>query len=87
MKRLQIIVLLLCTLSLAGCARGCQSWKRGLVENHPQRTKVTLLSGGDTIQTWEFTGIVNNDAESIFFYDDNGKGIEIDGDVLIEYLD
>jgi len=87
MKKLQIIVLLLCTLSLAGCARGCQGLKRGFIENHPQRTRVTLLSGGDTIQQWEFTGIVNNDANSIFFYDDNGKGVEIDGDVLIEYLE
>lgn len=87
MKKLQIIILIIAALSLSGCARGCQNFKRSTSGNHARSVKVTLYSGGEAVKTWEFKGIINNDAQSIFFYDNQGKLVEIDGDVLIEYLD
>lgn len=87
MKRYQIILYFVALITLSGCARGCQDMKRMTSGNHERSVRITLYSGGEAVKTWEFVGIVNNDAESIFFYDANGMLVEIDGDVLIEYLD
>jgi len=84
--RKQILVLFFMAVTLSSCARGCQDWNRKTVSNHAQNVRVSLYSGGQVVKTWEFNGIVNNDANSIFFYY-NGKLVEVDGDVLIEYLD
>jgi hypothetical protein len=82
----QILIYVLMAVMLTSCARGCQDWNRKTVSNHAQNVRVSLYSGGEVVKVWEFHGIVNNDANSIFFYYE-GKLVEVDGDVLIEYLD
>ena len=90
MKKLQIIAIMLVSLSLAGCARGCQNFERKTFDNHPHKLEITQYSGGDTINHFILSnGIVSNSESSdgYFFYTDEGNLIELSGDVKIEYLD
>lgn len=82
----QFLIIAFIAITLSSCARGCQDWNRSTVSNHNQNVRVSLYSGGQVVKTWEFNGIVNNDEDAIFFYYE-GKLVEVDGDVLVEYLD
>lgn len=88
MKNLKIYTLILSVILLSSCARGCQSFERGLIDNKSQPVKVTMYSGGDTVGHWDMNSAIINSSQSsdgYYFYNNNNKLIEVSGDVVIEY--
>lgn len=87
MKNLKLLTFALLTFALTGCARGCQSLERKTMGNH--RIRVCLYSGGKLITNFEFTGVINSSEHSdgYYFYNNDGRLVEISGDVIIYYLD
>lgn len=77
-------ILIFTALSLVGCQRGCTRMERNFQTSERDYT-VTVFSGGDTVFTDKFHGIVNNSEHSdgIYYYKDD-KLIEISGDYIIE---
>jgi hypothetical protein len=88
MKKLVPVILI--ALMLSGCARSCQSLDRNVFDNLSHELKITVYSGGDTIYHSHLKKAIINSSESsdgYFFYNNEGKLIEVSGDIVIEYLD
>jgi len=88
MKKLIPVVLI--ALMLSGCARGCQALDRDIFDNKAHEVKITVYSGGDTTYHSHLKRAIINNSESsdgYFFYNNEGKLIEVSGDIVIEYLD
>ncbi len=78
------LALLLIT-TLTSCQRGCNKLDRA-IQTTDRYYEVTLFSGGDTVFTDKFKGIVNNSEQSdgIYYFNNNGQMIEISGDYIIK---
>lgn len=87
MKKLFYLLAIIAVISLSSCARSCQSFSRNFSDNVSSDVRVTFYSGGQIIKVYEFHGIVSNskNSDGYFFYY-KGKGVEVSGDVLVEYL-
>lgn len=81
MKRLLIIALI--ALTFSSCQRGCTAFNRNF-EVTERDYKLVMFSGGDTVFTDSFRGIVNNskDSDGIYYYKD-GKLVEVSGDYIL----
>jgi hypothetical protein len=88
MKKIKLFAVVLMTVVLSSCARGCQEVDRSLFDNVNHNVKITQYSGGKLIGEWTINGIVNNSSASdgYYFYT-NGKLVEVSGDIRLEYLD
>lgn len=77
-----IIALIL--LSLTSCQRACNRFDRA-VQASERNYIITVFSGGDTIYTDKFKGIVNDSEQSdgIYYYNQHGELVEISGDYII----
>lgn len=81
MKKIALLILIAVTFS--SCQRGCTSFNRDFEVSERDYTLV-MFSGGDTVFTDQFRGIVNNSKESdgIYYYKD-GVLVEVSGDYVL----
>lgn len=81
MKKITLIAAL--SVLLTGCQRSCMKMERNL-QTTTRNYEVTLFSGGDTVFTDHFKGIINNSESSdgIYYYKDNVL-IEVSGDYVV----
>lgn len=82
MKRTTLI--LIATLALTSCQRGCSKLDRALQLTEKNYT-IVVFSGGDTVFVDNFKGVVNNSdhSDGIYYYKE-GELIEISGDYVIK---
>jgi len=80
------ITILLASMALlmSSCQRGCSKLSRS-IEMSERNYEVVMFSGGDTVFTDKFRGIVNNSESSdgIYYYK-NDELIEVSGDYVIK---
>ncbi len=81
MKQLLIIT---SALILSSCQRSCTKFERSIQTSERDYT-ITLFSGGDTVYTDSFRGIVNNSdhSDGIYYYK-NSELFEVSGDYVIK---
>lgn len=78
------VLIAISVLTLSSCQRGCAKIERSIQTSEMDYT-IVMFSGGDTVYTDTFRGIVNNSEHSggIYYYK-NGELIEISGDYVIK---
>jgi hypothetical protein len=83
MKKVTITMLILCSIGLASCQRGCSSLNKEFQVSE-RDYEIIMFSGGDTVFHDSFTGILNNSegSDGIYYYKD-GKLIEVSGDYVV----
>lgn len=81
MKKITLIAAL--AVLFTGCQRSCTKMERDFQPTE-RNYEVTLFSGGDTVFTDHFKGIINNSTSSdgIYYYKDNML-VEISGDYVV----
>ena len=82
-----LLILAIIAITLSSCSRGCQYFSRNIADNHKQYVNIKQYSGGILINEWDIYGIINNSDKSdgYYFYDREGKLIEISGDITLTY--
>jgi predicted small secreted protein len=84
MKKLSYILLVILSLSLAGCARTCETWNRDM-QMTDRYYHIEVYSGGQLIRTYDFKGILNNQTNSDGYYFTVGDTLhEVGGDIIIK---
>lgn len=84
MKLLRKLLMGLALLSLAGCARECESFERSF-QSGPRNYEIIMYSGGDTVYYDKFRGIINNSEGSDGVYYSKGDTlIEVGGDYVVK---
>ncbi len=82
MKKVTLFAALL--VLLTSCQRGCTSLSRS-IEMDEREYSIVMFSGGDTVFTDTFIGMVNNseNSDGIYYYKD-GELIEVSGDYVLK---
>ena len=80
----KLFIYLFIGFSLTSCARSCASIDRDF-QTGPRTNEVVMYSGGDTVFSDKFRGIINNSegSDGIYYY----KGdtlVEVSGDYIIK---
>jgi hypothetical protein len=83
MRKITITAIILCSIGLASCQRGCSSLNR-MFQVSERNYEIIMFSGGDTVFHDSFIGILNNSegSDGVYYYKD-GKLIEISGDYVV----
>lgn len=78
------ILIIVVSILLSSCQRSCTKFERSIQTSERDYT-ITLFSGGDTVYTDSFRGIVNNSEHSdgIYYYKNN-ELFEVSGDYVIK---
>lgn len=81
MRKTILSLLTICTLT--SCQRGCTRIERQY-QTSERDYNIVMYSGGDTVFTDSFRGIINNseNSDGIYYYKE-GKLIEVSGDYVI----
>lgn len=84
MNKVKIIAIVLCSIGLASCQRGCASINKQF-QTSERSYEIIMFSGGNIVFHDSFRGILNNSegSDGVYYYKD-GKLIEVSGDYVVK---